>query len=505
MPQYKQSEITAPFWATNDGFKGGRDPMGIQNSSVATYGRLLPGMTNLTGHIRYYSLYCWLLSEYDKLEIEEQTEIHQYNFIRRAELAMALIMKDQNIGSVVGALFVSQQRYNLIEEGLYDLADGGDYDSKDKYWTYQTGAFGQYYLGSLIFYKLVKIEDGRFYLRDKGKVLASAFRKSVDEDTRDLFVDCIVEGSISEEEIEDLLPLGLNKISVGSAEWDSLNHLLTKQDDDGSSLRRETVLLILKDLDSGITVDNFVEHRFLNADKDDKYDASFGWYFYYLCEAFHYCIESVFCLILNEIDDLKNPPMKVLVKDIKEKMLVYMEAEKKYKLIDEWKKSVSGQIEEMFDKLKEFIYFNEYTQAAVQSLKLLFRLQNEYELHKESILDFQNENDLTHQNGILSEGLEYYVLRHSKLPIAKYIETIVHKIMQEHTTVAIRKMGNSDNDLRKFIFEDGKVVLIERRYPTETSPRINSFYNFLQDLSYIDSDGELTDIAYSYIQNYGDD
>ena len=27
------------YWATNDGFKGGRDPMGIQNSSIATYGR----------------------------------------------------------------------------------------------------------------------------------------------------------------------------------------------------------------------------------------------------------------------------------------------------------------------------------------------------------------------------------------------------------------------------------------------------------------------------------
>ena len=174
--------------------------MGIQNSSVATYSRLLPGMTNLTGHIRYYSLYCWLLNEYDKLETEEQTDIHQYNFIRRAELAMALIMKNLNVGSVVGALFVSQERYKLIEEGLYDLANGGDYDSEDKYWTYQTGAFGQYYLGSLIYYELVKIEEGRFYLRDKGKTLASAFRKSVDEDARDLFIDCIVEGSLAEDD-----------------------------------------------------------------------------------------------------------------------------------------------------------------------------------------------------------------------------------------------------------------------------------------------------------------
>ena len=88
MAQYKQSEITNVFWASNDGFKGGRDPLGIQNSSIATYSKLLPGLTNLTRHIRYYSLYCWLLSEYDKLEVAGQISLHQYNFIRRAELAM---------------------------------------------------------------------------------------------------------------------------------------------------------------------------------------------------------------------------------------------------------------------------------------------------------------------------------------------------------------------------------------------------------------------------------
>ena len=168
MSQYKQSEITNIYWASNEGFKGGRDPLGIQNSSIATYSKLLPGLTNLTRHIRYYSIYCWLLSEYDELEKKGQNFIHQYNFIRRAELAIALIMKDQGIGAIVGALFVSQGRYKLVEESVYNLADGADYESKDKYWTFKTGAFGQYYLGSLIYYELVKIEEGRFYLRNKG-------------------------------------------------------------------------------------------------------------------------------------------------------------------------------------------------------------------------------------------------------------------------------------------------------------------------------------------------
>lgn len=505
MPQFKLSDITNPFWATNDGFKGGRDPMGIQNSSVATYGKLLPGLTNLTGHIRYYSLYCWLLSEFVNLVKSKQTDIHQYNFIRRAELALALIMKDQNVGSVVGALFVSQKRYKIVDDDLYDLEDGADFNSEDKYWTYISGAFGQYYLGSLIYYELVKIDQGWFYLLEQGEKLADAVRKSVDEEIRELFIECLKYGAMSEDEREKLLPLGLNKIEKHSEEWKGLNYLLTKQDEN-SSLRQETVLLMLNDLANGISDKNFVEHRFLNVDNDEKYEAAFGWYFYYLCEAFHYCIESVFCFILNEIDDLKNPPMSFLIEDIKNKVLSKMDKERLYQTINDWKNNIGDGIEEMFNELKRLIEEEkDYPQAVVQSIALLLRLQLEYELNKDRIERFENRYDLTDQRGIISTGLDSYVARHSNLSIPNYIEVVVKQIMQEHTIVAIGKMGNNDTDLRKFIFEDGKVVLVERRYPTETSPRIDSLYSFLQDLNYIDSEGNLLKIAKDYIKNYGDD
>ncbi len=45
---YKQ-----PFWAENSGFMTGRDPLGIQNSSITVYAALLPGMTNLTQRLRF--------------------------------------------------------------------------------------------------------------------------------------------------------------------------------------------------------------------------------------------------------------------------------------------------------------------------------------------------------------------------------------------------------------------------------------------------------------------
>ncbi|MGP1436231.1 MAG: hypothetical protein ACTTKN_06335 [Phocaeicola sp.] len=502
MSQYKQSEITNIYWASNEGFKGGRDPLGIQNSSIATYSKLLPGLTNLTRHIRYYSIYCWLLSEYDELEKKGQNFIHQYNFIRRAELAIALIMKDQGIGAIVGALFVSQGRYKLVEESVYNLADGADYESKDKYWTFKTGAFGQYYLGSLIYYELVKIEEGRFYLRNKGKELAVALQNSVDKDLRDLLLECIQDGNISEEEINELQPLAIHKTERESEEWKYLNHLLTK-DDDNNSYRKDTIYLLLRDIENGKDVDNFVKNRFLYVSEDKKIATSFGWYFYYLCECLHYSIDTIFCLILSKVHELHNPTMQVLSQNIVELITSNLGEENEYKTIDEWRKKVINNIDYLYDELRNAVKRQDFILATTHAISLLLKLYTEFENCKKDILEFENNNDLKRQRGIFSEGLKSYVARYLSFPISFYLDSLIAQIMQEHTVVAIAKMGKNNSDLRKFIFEDGRIVLVEQRYPVETSPRINSLFNYLQDMSYIDSSNKLTDIAHEFIENYG--
>ena len=477
--------------------------MGIQNSSIATYGRLLPGLTNLTGHIRYYSLYCWLLSEYDKLEQNGEFEIHQYNFIRRSELAIALMMKGLDVRSVVGALFVSQKKCKLTEEGFYDIASGADFESKEKYWTFKSGAFGQYYLGSMIYYDLVKIEEGRFYLRNKGKELSLAVRNSIDSRVRDLFVKCIQEGIISEDDIKELMPLALNKIEIGTDEWRYLNQMLTMKDKDGSSLRRETVFLFLKDIEKGVSVNEFPKYRFNNVLEEQNISASFGWYFYYLCEVLHYCIETIFCLILNEIFELHNPSISFLSKQLQQQILEHLQEEQLYDSISEWGNELSAHISDKYDELKKLVNDRMYAKAAANAIGLLLVLQNEYYKESKVIKQFEIENELIGQRCVFSSGIDTYVTRHISLSIPKYIETIILQVMQEHTYIAIRKMGNSNMDLRKFIFEDGRVILVERRTPTETTPRVNSLYNFLQDLGYIDLHNQLTDIAHNYIQNYG--
>lgn len=504
MGQYKVSDISNIYWACNDGFKAGRDPMGIQNSSIATYGCILPGLTNLTGHIRYYSLYCWLLSEYDEMERNGETEgVHQYNFIRRAELVMAFIMKDIDIRAVVGANFFQYERYSLTEEGYYDIEEGADYESDEKYWSFKSGAFGQYYLGSLIYFSLVKIEENRFYLLNKGKELAKAFKESVSSEVRELFLECIIYGAVSDEELEELQPIGLHSIKENSKEWVMLNELLTTEDSDGSSLRRESILLMLKDIEEHkVSVSEFVQHRFLN--RGDATDgAPFAWYFYYLCEILHYCIESIFCLVLNKIDDLHNPPFDILLDTISEDILSNMEEEQLYDDLNEWKDDCTFDINDQWHKVKQDIKDREYTLSVVHALPLLLRLFNEYKCNEKAIKDFEVNHDLVRQRGIFSEGLKAYVEKHLCLDLRGYIAALVRQVMNEHTVVAIAKMGSNNVDLRKFILEEGCVILVEIRYPNQTNPRIESLHNFLVDLKYLSEEDELTDIAHEFIASYG--
>lgn len=502
MAQYNSSDITNAYWAMNDGFKVGRDPMGIQNSSVATYGYLLPGMTNLTGHIRYYSLYCWLLYEYDQMEKDSNITLHQYNFIRRAELLMAFVMKERNIRSVIGANYIQSKQF-IVEDGLYKIKEGADYEMKNKYWTFKTGAFGQYYLGSLIYYSLVKMVEGRFYLREKGKELAKTVINSVNKEVRELFLKCIKEGGVTDDEIMLLQTIALDELIVSSDEWNGLNELLTMIDDNGSSLRRESIYLMLKDIKKGIALSDFVEHRFLSYKNTGTNDASFGWYFYYLCEALHYAVESIFCLVLNKMNELNNPLVDILLDKTVHSVLYFLRKEQHYNNIREWMQDCNQAIDRQLSSVKTAIREQQYAEAMAHSLRLLLCLNNEFERNKTAIIGFEESHNLIQLRGIFSEALKDYVDQYLHLNPEAYIGTLLLQVMNEHTLVAVAKMGNSNTDLRKFILENGCAVLVEIRYPNATNPRIESLHNFLVDLGYLTCDNKLTKIANKYIESYG--
>ncbi len=68
------------------------------------------------------------------MDKENQTDLHQYNFIRRAELIIVFIIKDQNVNSVVGTFYVSKHREDIDNYGYFDIAGGTDYENTERYW-----------------------------------------------------------------------------------------------------------------------------------------------------------------------------------------------------------------------------------------------------------------------------------------------------------------------------------------------------------------------------------
>ena len=96
-----------PFWGAPIRYSTGRDHLGMQATSVATYSYLVPGLTNLTQRARYFSFYPWLVEKYaEKIHSTSRAEFNK--FIRRGELlyAFVTILSDQEQRAVVGNFFV---------------------------------------------------------------------------------------------------------------------------------------------------------------------------------------------------------------------------------------------------------------------------------------------------------------------------------------------------------------------------------------------------------------
>ena len=60
-PIGKHVAAAEPQWTERSAYSLGRDPLGMQATSVRIYRSLVPGLTNVTNRLRYYSFYCWAM------------------------------------------------------------------------------------------------------------------------------------------------------------------------------------------------------------------------------------------------------------------------------------------------------------------------------------------------------------------------------------------------------------------------------------------------------------
>lgn len=522
---FDTTTFSSPFWAKSVDFVRGRDPLGIQNSSISVYSILLPGMTNLTLRLRYYGFYLWLLDEYHNLPSNhyfKQNVRGQYNFIRRAELLLSYFMvnKFPTEQSVVGSNFAFKYISDLEKNSFYNIALGADKFPEtiknSVYWDYTSGAFGQYYVGSLMALQLVDIKTGGYFERtEKGSKLALAYKDSIeDKSAISLFLKRIEEGKLYAKDLDELNDFALNKdISETSEEAFYLNLLL---DNDGekfkstkgvlSNQRKETIELFLTYLAANDVKDAWkdfpltIYNAYLENHAEINNNASLGWYYYYLNELVHYSLETIFWGMLVQmeqkqltiIDFIETITQSVLKHEVTNfDDLENLTLSEVIEIVSEFEENTS----ECVKYIDEAVKRNENISGLCEGIFLLLKLYKESEITNAYLEQYATDFALFDKNGNALSVFKNLITNNKALRFSDFIRSMVKSIINDHTAIAYRKMGNGEKNLLKFILEDNYLIHIETMSPNFTSPRTKTLYNFLIDLGLISKEGKLSEKA----------
>lgn len=194
---------------------GGLDHLGVQAPGIEIYGQLLPGITNVTDRIRYYSFHCWLFWQFEKRGLRSAEQWRP--MLRRAECLFALIalrhgaLVSENAsdhgGSVVGANTLYEIASNIEETSKVSLDDFAHDEEagvrRGRYFKNTNGGFGQYYFGALVQLGLMSGESASHarLVNPAGVALAKAFDEAVNAE---LFFSVLESGNLGSAELDAL-------------------------------------------------------------------------------------------------------------------------------------------------------------------------------------------------------------------------------------------------------------------------------------------------------------
>jgi hypothetical protein len=516
---YKQ-----PFWAKSGNFTRGRDPLGIQNSSIAVYSTLLPGMTNLTLRLRYYGFYLWLLDKYHQLpeaDVFKQNYIGQYTFIRRAELILAYLMKNKfpNEQSVIGSNFAESYLHQEKTLGYYNVELGADKTKTTEkgsvYWDYTSGALGQYYAGSLINMGLINIKENFFErTEEKGKELAEAYGVSISEDCSQLLLKRIKEGKLYSNDFETLEDIALNKDVVNTPEGDFYIKMLLNNDgekgktalDAISEQRKESIQLFLgiiqksKERKIWENMPQYSYHLCVSSQKEEVSEATYGWYYYYLNEITHHSLETVFWGLLVEME-LGNYSLQQFLNEITEKVMQNFKLKKT--ILKDYIEQLNAQpssISDNLDNISDAVKKKFSIDGICYGVSALLHLYKDNISKAKEISDYAVNHFLNTKNGNVIDVFERYIRDNQELEFKEFIKKVIHTILNEHIAVAYKKMGDGEKNLLKFLIEDNYLVHIETMEPNFTSPRLKTLFNFTRDLDLVDEEQKLTVVGETILE-----
>jgi len=514
----KKNESILPFFGDRMTIIGGLDPLGNQNTSDATFQMILPGLNNVTGRLRYYSYYCWLLDQYSE-RVGSTDPAHFRRFIRKAEylIALAAQLDPKDTKSISGSTYAGKE-FNesntviYLNEGIYK-PDG---DTENTYWKFPLGIFGQYYLGSMRDIGLLTehaTQDG-IYIRTEssegkyidGKQMAEAFESNLSEEGVSLFFRCMDQEEVTKSELKQLLPdFSLTTIPQGTDEIRLLTRMLIQKDYPRSivstfTFRRDTVKHLLHFLDGfsgNFENRSFIQHSYLKKGlfRSEVIPVLTGWYFYQFNEYWQYACSAVLNGVLTYLQKMyapDAPSVSLFIDQVVEEIVEYFERESvsvRDVTVEQVILSIPLREQDFADSIKPAKGIDK----AGAALQLLLAL---YKSSREQLKDLKAYGE---KYGVLRNGagVEYFLNEFESKTSWNFSQFLsdflLRKIILRHQFVAFRKIGNGSQSTQKFILEEHRIRYLGRLDESYTGPRIGNLVQFLIDAQHLTEDYELTE------------
>lgn len=533
MAVIKSNETLAPFFGERLSFVRGLDPLGVQNTSEATFSLLLPGLNNVTGRIRYYSFYCWLLDAYSKINGDTNRQV-QRQFIRRAEYIIALLSQyfEGDKGSIPGSNYAAND-VNSNENGIFDLHAGTykpDGTTRDTYWNYSSGAFGQYYLGSLRDIGLISEREsgsGVFFRTENetneyisGEKLANAFDSNISKENKNTLLDCISKGIITEKKLKSLLPdFNLTSIPKDTDEQDLLISLLLQKDypiqieEEPNTFRKQTLKHLLNF--SVKKPENFYDRSFVyncydikGIDGSENNECLTGWYYYQLNEFWQFSCTSILNGTLSYLEDSVGAGWMQLPKLVNEITGMVVSEFVQNKVIQSSDSTIKELLENLNSDKTEYDYFysaseNEKISKIYNSLLLIFSLYINQSNSFPKLKQFALNQNIEKDGNVIDYFMSFQKIQDKTIYKFVYDFIFVH-IIYRHQYVAFRKIGNGSLSTQKFIIEDYHIRYLNNFDAGYTGPRLGRLISFLKDLNVLTKENKLTLKGKKIIEEVGE-
>ena len=234
---------------------GGLDHLAVQAPCISLYGRMLPGITNVTDRARYYSFYPWVVWALEKRG-------HRYgdtfiDLYRKADCLLTLIAerhakvtggeRDDHAAATVGSGNMAEPVAKVRDGQSVKLSDFALREGKNRYFKNKLGGLGQYYIGVFRELNIMTgdLQTGVQNIREVGGVIAESLDRHVN---RDLFFKTVDEDIVSAARLDELHSFCPCSLKYSPDEHSTLSDLffVTGQFFDQDALaRRRTLKTIL--------------------------------------------------------------------------------------------------------------------------------------------------------------------------------------------------------------------------------------------------------------------